>query len=234
MKRVFSSILVFSLISIMISNCKHDIPDGDDPIVSFDTTLHISDTCSFDTIYFVNEILPIFETYCATSGCHNEGSAADGIILDNYSNIMRTGGIKAFDISEGDLYKSLTETDPGKVMPPAGSLSPEQINAIKVWINQGALNNWCRNKCYADSFSFSKEIWPIVDLSCAGCHRGNKPFGGVSLTSYNEIKIRVDNGLFMGAILHKSGYSPMPPGGTLDSCSIEKVKNWVNAGAPNN
>jgi hypothetical protein len=235
MKRFLLGAFIFSFIALTISNCKHEIPE---PVVEEDVFISpiptLSDTCSFDTIYFVKEILPIFQTQCATSGCHDENSAADGIILNNYVDIIKTGEIKAFDINNGGIYKSITEADVDKIMPPGASLTPEQINAIKVWINQGALNNDCRNKCFSDSFSFSKEIWPIIDGSCAGCHRGSNPFGGVSLTSYNQIKINVDNGRFLAAILHQSGVKPMPPGGSLDSCSIEKVKKWVAAGAPNN
>lgn len=217
-----------------MSRCKHEVPETDDDQPTDTTAVTLSDTCSLDTIYFVNEILPIFVTQCAGPGCHDAASAADGVILDNYDNIVRTGEIKAFDITEGDVYKRITSTDSDKVMPPGGKLTPEQINAIKVWINQGALNNSCQNTCFADSFSYSKYIWPIVEGSCKSCHRQNNPKGGVSLSNYAEIKQSVDNGGFAGTIFHKSGWKPMPPGGSLDSCSQAKIEKWIAAGAPNN
>lgn len=238
MKRSLIAVLLLLAGAVFLTQCKHEPPNpGNDNPGTQDSLSNIptlSDTCSLDTIYFMSEILPIFKNNCATSGCHDANSAKDGVILDSYVNIIRTGDIEAFDVDAGDIYEVITETDPDKVMPPGGKLSPEQINAIRIWINQGALNNSCRNKCFSDSFSFSKEIWPIVQGSCTGCHRRNNPAGGVSLADYNDIKTAVDNGSFEGSIFHKSGWKPMPPGGSLDSCSQAKIRNWLDAGAPNN
>lgn len=237
MKRTLLSLLLVGSIAVLLTQCKHEAPEMDEnkgTEVKDTTPISKSDTCSFDTIYFVSEIKPIFNNFCATSGCHDAATASDGVILDTYDNIIETGDIEAFDISAGDIYKRITHDDADKVMPPGGRLTPEQINAIKVWINQGALNNACQNTCFSDSFAYSKYIWPIVDGSCKGCHRNNGGSGGVSLSNYAQIKAAVDNGSFEGTIYHQQGFKPMPPGGSLDSCSKEKIKKWIAAGAPNN
>ena len=74
----------------------------------------LSDTCSLDTVYFVNDVLPIFIANCAYSGCHDEASQQDGVILTDYDNIINTADVRAGDPDGSDLYEAITETDPQK------------------------------------------------------------------------------------------------------------------------
>jgi len=237
-------ILLFSSPVLLFQECKHqpeDIPDPQ-PVNPQDTIPDVpiskSDTCNFDTLYFQNDILPIFMANCVTSGCHDAASAQDGIILDSYDNIINTGKVKAFKGDDNDIMEALLETDPDpkKMMPPppAARLAPELINAIRIWINQGALNNKCENKCKTDNVTFTTEIWPILSATCRGCHSGGRPSKGISITNYDQVKSLVDDGRLEGTIYHLGGYAPMPPGGQLDSCSMEKLNIWIADGAKNN
>ena len=74
-------------------------------------------SCSIDSVYFVNDVLPILTTNCAYAGCHNTTSAADGVKLNNYANIINTGKVKPYEASESDLYEAITETKADKIMP---------------------------------------------------------------------------------------------------------------------
>jgi hypothetical protein len=242
MGKFFSLMLLVGITSsLLFHQCKHepdDVPEpgnGDTSIV-IDTTTNRSDTCNFDTLYFVNDILPIFIANCVSSGCHDAQSAKEGIILSNYNDIIKTGKIKAFDPNAGDILEVLTETDPKKVMPPppAAKLPAELVNAIRIWINQGALNNECRNVCDTTKVTFTTEIWPIVNSTCKGCHSGSRPSGGVSITNYDQVKSLVNNGQLEGTIFGKAGFKRMPPGGSVDQCSLDKIAIWIKAGAPNN
>lgn len=90
--------------------------------------------CNADTVYFEKEILPIITANCAYSGCHNTVTAADGIKLDNYANIIKYGKIKPFNVSKSELYEVITDTDQKKYVmppPPAAKLSVAQIASFQ-------------------------------------------------------------------------------------------------------
>jgi mono/diheme cytochrome c family protein len=68
--------------------------------------------------------------------CH----AAKNYKYDNYANVMRS--VTATNSTNSRLYQSITtDTNPGGRMPRDGSLSPAEIQAIKTWIDNGAMNN---------------------------------------------------------------------------------------------
>ena len=228
-------ILLLIAAAFILHNCKHEIPEKPD-IPDGPTPVKTSDTCHFDTVYFVNDILPIILSNCAQSGCHDAITQEDGVILTDYDNIIRTGKVKAGKPDDSELYETLTETDPEKIMPPPpASLTPEQKNAIRIWINQGALNNKCQNICDTSSVKFSKNIWPILQSTCKGCHTFPNGNGGINMRGYNDIKVLVDNGKLDGVINHRSGFKPMPPPpGELEKCAKDQIRIWINAGAPNN
>lgn len=88
------------------------------------------------------------------------------------------------------------------------------------------------NECDTVNVSFSEVIDPLIDRNCKSCHySGNGT--AVTLVTYTDIKKHSDNGNLLGTIKHEPNYSPMPQGGKLDDCSIQKIEAWVNKGAPN-
>lgn len=92
---------------------------------------------------------------------------------------------------------------------------------------------YSNNECDTIDVSFSETVFPIVQNNCLACHFEGSS-SGVDLTSYDKIKEQIDEGKFLGNIQHASGYSPMPPSYKLDDCTISKIENWINDGAPNN
>lgn len=93
----------------------------------------------------------IFNQSCALSGCHAGGNAAAGMNLStgvSYSNIV---GVKSI------FYTQLNRVTPGDTsssvllqvlrrnltpyMPQTGSVKPELIDSLAVWIAEGAKNN---------------------------------------------------------------------------------------------
>src|ERR1043165_3349153 len=71
------------------------------------------------SLCFERDILPIFLSNCAKSGCHDAASHEEGYILDSYNNIMNTGdddGIVPFDAYESEIYEAITEDDLDKRM----------------------------------------------------------------------------------------------------------------------
>lgn len=200
-----------------------------------------ADPCDPDTVYFTNDILPLLNSSCAVSGCHDNATAEDGVILTSYNSVMQTADVRPGDLGDSDLYEVITETDPDKQMPPPSSgitLSQAQINMIAKWIQQGAKNNGCdpnAGGCDTDSVSYAQQLVPVLNTYCLGCHSGTVISGGVNLDGYNNVVAFANSGQLYGAISHAAGYKPMPQGQPkLDSCTIAQFKSWIDAGAPNN
>lgn len=235
-KAFISALLFVALLSTI--SCKHD-PDPVGVLPPGDTTGNNTGTqCSPDTVYFVQQVLPIFRSSCAKSGCHDAGSANEGIILDSYANIMSTGGIKVNDPTNSKIYEAMTDSDPEERMPPppAPPMTSEQLALISKWIGQGAKNNSCISSgCDTTNVKYSTHIKPLIQNSCQGCHSGVAPGGGIDLATYTGVKAIADNGKFIGAISHLTGYVPMPQNGNkLSDCQINMVTIWINNGSQEN
>lgn len=231
------SVLFFLSIFALLS-CKHSplIDDqtgpGTDPVVD-------STDCDPNIVYFENEVLPIFSSNCAIPGCHDALTAQDGVMLENYLSIMSTGDVEQNNPFDSEVYEVIIETDPSDLMPPPSSglsLSAEEISTIYDWIDQGALNNSCADlSCDSTNVTFQQVILPIINTHCAGCHGGSNPQGGISLSSYANIKAKVDDGGLGGSINHQAGFVAMPYNqNQLSTCKIAQINKWINDGAPNN
>jgi hypothetical protein len=86
-----------------------------------------------DTICFDNDILPIFQTSCASTGCHDGGGELD---LSSYNGIMN--GITSRNTAKSRYYTIMTNSWSFNMMPPDRPVSLENRTKIKVWIEQGA------------------------------------------------------------------------------------------------
>ncbi len=237
-----------ALMATTSTSCKHAPLFDDDGLMPIDSTdtMVIVDTmptgvpCNPDTVYFETDVLPILVSNCAKSGCHDVASHQDGIVLNNFNNVMQTADVKPFDPNSGKLYEVITETDPDKRMPqlPNAPLAQAQIQIIAKWINQGAQNLQCdanAGGCNTENVSFSQTLQPFINTYCKGCHSGASPSGGISLEAYAGVKTVALNGKLYGAISWAAGASKMPQGGNkLDACTIAKFKSWIDAGAPEN
>ncbi|TAL70891.1 MAG: hypothetical protein EPN82_00900 [Bacteroidetes bacterium] len=201
------------------------------------------DAPTIDTgICFRRDILPIFNSNCAISGCHNKGTSKEGYILDSYQNIMRKG-IKPGNPNSSKIYKMITnqsnEEDDRMPPPPKKRLTSEQISLIARWIAEGAMDKDCSDTpiggCDTTTVTYSKTIVPVLELNCLGCHTSVQPQGNVTLEGYSNVKKYIDNGKFLGAIQHKKGYVPMPDNNMrLSDCNLRQLEIWVQNGAPNN
>jgi mono/diheme cytochrome c family protein len=220
--------LVFGLILMTLVSCKHEPPPD------LDGTL--SENCDPDTVYFGNTILPLLASNCGMSGCHDEASHKDGIIVTDYYSLMNSDIIDIGNANNSDLIEAITENDPDDIMPPPPSapLTTEQINAIRTWINQGAKFNNCVG-CDTLNYTFNAYILPIIQTNCSGCHSGGSPDANLVLTNYAEISSIANNGSLMHSLNGTGGYSIMPKNTSgLQSCKITQIQKWINDGAPNN
>ena len=228
----FSFSCIHDPVYIIPDNAVGEVPgDGTDPPIAPGD----ENSCDPDSVYFENQILPIFIGSCAVTGCHDQSSREADIALISYANIMK--GIKPGDPSASKYYKVITLAETDDLMPldpVTGNgfrLPAEQIALIEKWILQNATNNFCES-CDTSNYSFSGRIAAIFSTSCAtsiGCHSSgsnNGPF-----TSYAEIKPFIDNGSIMDRVVVKQN---MPVAAALPSCDMEVLVKWIGDGAPNN
>lgn len=195
-------------------------------------------TCSADTAYFQQQVLPIFIANCAVSGCHDAASHQNGVVLTDYTNIINTGDVRPGRPDNSKVWKVVNETDPAKRMPklPRSALTQAQKDLIGKWITQGARNNACSaSVCDTAAVTFGGAVNTIIGNKCLGCHSGTSPAGGINLSAHAGVKAKVADGRLWGAINHLAGYSAMPKGGNkLSDCEIAQFRKWIAAGAPNN
>lgn len=99
----------------------------------------IEDIIPEDTIVsFSSEIQPIFNTNCTS--CHPLIVAAPNLTEDNsYDDVLAGNYIVPKDLDASILYQRLLGQP--TAMPPSGPLPKIEIELVKRWIEQGALNN---------------------------------------------------------------------------------------------
>lgn len=257
MNLLIRKLLVLLLAVCAIASCKHDPYEAK----QIPLAMPLND-CDPDSIYFQKDVLPIIMANCV-SGCHDEVNASDGVVLTSYNRIISTADVKSGNASNSKLYEVLIESDVDDRMPPSpnAALSAENIEIIRKWIEQGALNNACKVEtipidtlptdtiptdtttndtttagCNPINVSFANDVTPIFSsYGCAGCHSIASSGGGVTLETYTGTKIVADNGRLMGAINHATGFSAMPQGAAkMDSCDIATIQIWINEGTLDN
>jgi uncharacterized membrane protein len=193
--------------------------------------------CDTNIVYFNTDILPIINSNCAMSGCHDPATAKEGVVLNNYANIMNTGRVIPYSPGSSNIYREITTTSAKDIMPPAPKprLSAAQIALIAKWINQGAKDTACAaGNCDSTNFKYSTAISKTINTFCVGCHGAVSPGGGIVLTSYSGVQAIAANGKLMGSIKQLAGFKPMPVGSKLDDCRIKQIQKWVNSGYLNN
>jgi hypothetical protein len=236
MKQTLSlSILTIAAILILFTvgnSCKHES-------VGIDT---IAAVC------FETEILPIFTSNCAISGCH-DGTGDNRLTLNDYSSIMKS--ISAGNPSKSDAYIAITNLW-FNAMPPKGPLSEQQRTLIYVWIKQGAKNDTtCKGGTTTDTTTvvttdsayYVQDIVPILNNHCNMCH-GTTTSGEERppLDSWANVSSLTVPGNAASSKLYKSitasGDDIMPPADSvklaLTQVQINIIKQWITEGSKNN
>ncbi len=239
---VFVALVALFAISF-ISSCTHQPyakpASGDDDNSSTVNTSQNGNTTTTTTpvdtgICFERDVLPIFISNCAKSGCHDAITQAEELVLNNYSNIM-SGGITAGNSGASRLYQSLAGTNPYMPPYPNSKLTAAQQTIIQKWIDQGAINSSCASSCDTTTYTYAAVIKPIMTSNCIGCHNSTSASGRAILDTYAGVQAEALNGRLVGAVNGTAPNVQMPLGGNkLMSCQITQITKWVNAGAPNN
>lgn len=186
-------------------------------------------------VCFEQEVLPIFQSNCTQSGCHNSADHEEGLDYSNYAGIMES--VEPGDYKGSKVYEVITKNFGEEAMPPSpyDRLTDEQITTIALWIEQGAKNSSCQSSgCDTVGVTLSGSVMPILDNYCNGCHGGSAPSGDIDLTKYSGVKASADDGSLVGSVKHASGFSAMPQGANkLSACQIATLEKWIALGAKN-
>lgn len=86
-----------------------------------------------ETISYTEDVQPILDINCSTSGCHNSNSGSAGYVFESHPQVS----------DNADIILSVIKHESGfSAMPQGGDkLSDSTIQKIECWINQGKLFN---------------------------------------------------------------------------------------------
>jgi hypothetical protein len=209
---------------------------------------HVANIVNIPEVCFTSDILPIFTSNCAISGCHDGGGQESHFSLSSYSNIIK-------DIVPGNpdgskLYQVIISKW-GNLMPPDKPLTLDNRRKIRVWIEQGAKETVCTDTTGTGGGGgtpvvaracFTRDILPVIISRCAttGCHDANAGGEKANLTTYTNIMRLVSAGNPSGSRLYTTikngtGESKMPPSGRpqLSVAEIDSIGKWIGYGALN-
>jgi hypothetical protein len=210
----------------------------------FTSCTHVANIANLPEVCFTGDILPVFTSNCAISGCHDGGGESHRA-MNTYADIIT-------DITPGNpgasgIYRTIIAKW-GNRMPPGKPLSLENREKIRIWIEQGA--NESSAACPAATNNtppvaracFTRDILPVILSRCAttGCHDAAASGERRSLTSYTSIRSSVSPGNLSQSVLYSvitltSGESKMPPSGSpqLSVAEIDSIGKWIRYGALN-
>jgi hypothetical protein len=108
-----------------------------------DSTGPVSDILFPDTnVSYSLHVQPLFTQTCTFSGCHNDASRSGNLSLTNYQNATQPiGVIVAGDPDGSRLYQRIQGIGGPRMPLNRAPLNDNQINGIRTWIQEGALNN---------------------------------------------------------------------------------------------
>jgi mono/diheme cytochrome c family protein len=94
----------------------------------------------FATVSFTNDVVPIFEAKCIK--CHGVETKKEGLDMRTYDDILK-GSRKNVILVPGNTNESLfIQLIIQGEMPNRGPrVTPDELQLIMDWVNQGALNN---------------------------------------------------------------------------------------------
>lgn len=169
-------------------------------------------------IDFEKDVAPILAAKCAN--CHGEDRSSGGLRLDTFAGLKAGGTTKPLLIpnqaARSLLVARLMATGNAR-MPRGGQpLSASEISAITSWVNQGAKFEGDETKTFTagaapaaknngpapaiaratgkETVSFTRDIAPFMVNLCLGCHSGQRPRGGLSLNTFEDMMKGGDSG----------------------------------------
>ena len=122
-RKIIKGTLLFAVLSVL-GGCYYD---NEEELYEY---WYQQNTCDTVDVSFQEDIFPIIQGNCATTGCHVAGGSGNGI-FENYANVKAK-------VDNGSFHNRVVVQ---RDMPPSQPLNDCQIAQIDSWINQGAPDN---------------------------------------------------------------------------------------------
>lgn len=85
---------------------------------------------------------------------------------------------------------------------------------------------------HAETFDFTKDVFPVLQRACVECHGSDKPKGDLRLDIASKKHAQIGSDLLRRVALPKEDKEVMPKrGDRLTTAEITHLRDWVNAGA---
>jgi len=203
-----------------------------------------------DKIDFAEDIKPILESTCVT--CHGPEKPKGSFRIDSRATAIK-GGDDGPALVPGDPKKSpfyastILPAGHDDIMPPKGDpLTKEQTELLRRWIEEGAA--WPDDLVLKQTkrIDFVKDIQPLLEVNCLGCHREGNPKGNLRLDNKSDAFKGGDGGvaivprrpkkspLYTSTVLPPDHDDLMPPsnkGGPLPKEETDLLSSWIQQGA---
>ncbi len=195
-----------------------------------------------DSPIFESDIRPILAAKCFE--CHGRSKLQAKLDLRTFYSILR-GGKSGSAIMLGSSEQSLLVEKVSSGAMPLGDekLSPEEVQLIRLWIDQGALT--ADREAVGASLT-EKDVLPIFQMRCFVCHGKRKQEGGLDLRTLAGRLKGGDSGpaLIPGdpdasLLLQRIVSEEMPPPELLfeyrvrppSAKEVETLRQWIAVGA---
>lgn len=133
--RTLSAYLVIIMLLLGASGCKDEFGAGDFEPIIFPAS----------GVSYHKHVEPLLQQQCAFAGCHFGMNAQKGLDLSapSYHKLRnhRPSLVEPGNGSESFLVKKIDGRFPPRMPLNRPALTSNQIEGIKTWINEGALNN---------------------------------------------------------------------------------------------
>ena len=194
---------------------------------------------------FEQDVLPIFSSYCFT--CHGKSSPELGMDLRTAASVLR-GSHNGPVIEKGSPDGSrLFQLVSKRLMPPPAfkSIVPDrEVETIRRWIATGAHSSQSGGEvpeaARRQISRFEKEIQPIFNARCTGCHSSEAPQSGLDLTSLaaalkggNHGPVISEGFSDKSVLIRQLQSGVMPPAGAgepIKKAELELIREWIDAG----
>jgi hypothetical protein len=180
------------------------------------------------------------------SSCHSGSQAAGNLRLDSLAE-MAKGGTSGPAVIPGNagaspLFLRVVTSDRALRMPLAvAPLGAEKIDLLKSWIDNGA--NGMPRVRVETPVDFGREVKPILQAACFGCHSGATPKSQLRLDAKTDAMkgglggaVIVPGSSAASRLIHRvigrGNEKRMPLGGEpLTDDQIATLERWIDAGA---
>ncbi len=217
MKRFYSvPFLIFAMGSFLNLSCNynhaHESPEASAAVQSL--KVGNPDFASVQTAVIAPRCL----------GCHADSTGNKGSTnLETYQNLRR--------LMARISFRALDKMD----MPPQSPLSPEEMQLLKSWLEQGAPETISDSQGPSDptleqgATDWQKINKMVFAKKCLDCHSQPQPQGKLDLNSYEEVKLKAT--LLFERIIIKQDM-PVQPYPALSLKERSVLLKWMNAGMP--